>query len=332
MDLNTATAPVTASLKAGHNVMLWGAPGIGKSDFWKQIAANMGNIPINDRLRASTLQPVDLMGMPVPDHESQVMIWYQMGLLPDADRDGPVGILHLDEINTGSQMVQGGLMQLTLDKQIGDYRLPEGWMIAASGNRVSDRASANRMSSALSNRFAHYEIAVSVDAWCKWALANGVPAAYVAFIRFRPELLHSFEPDRVINATPRTHAMAADMIEAGLDPQTELQAIAACIGDGPASEVTGFLRVWRSLPSPDAVLMNPDSQPVPDKADVMFALCGALARKVTEQSMGNFIRYISKLPTEFGIKALDDAIARDPSLASTEGAIAFYSANGDVYT
>ena len=74
---------------------------------------------------------------------------------------------------------------LVLDRRVGDYVLPDGWVIVAAGNRVGDRAAAQRMPTALRNRFAHIFIASDVDAWCTCANANDVAPELVAFQRLR---------------------------------------------------------------------------------------------------------------------------------------------------
>jgi MoxR-like ATPase len=55
--------------------------------------------------------------------------------------------------------MQGIAQQLILDRQVGSYRVPDGWFIWAAGNRKSDRAAVFEMPSALANRFIHLDIA-----------------------------------------------------------------------------------------------------------------------------------------------------------------------------
>ena len=91
--------------------------------------------------------------------------WYVPDELPRVERDGEFGYLFLDEINTGSPQMMAVMMQLVLDRKVGEYTLPPGWRIIAAGNRVSDRAAAQRMPTALRNRFAHIFCVPSVEAY-----------------------------------------------------------------------------------------------------------------------------------------------------------------------
>lgn len=330
MELNAkqTRAFIETQMDCGNNVLVMGAPGIGKSDLVRQIAADRG-INLID-LRLSTIDAVDLRGLPAIENGKAV--FYPMGELPDEAKHGKEGILFLDELPQALMTVQNASFSLTLDKRIGEYHLPQGWKIVAAGNRVKDKSGANRLNAALANRFTHCMMGVSVDDWSQWALTKGnIPAELVAFIRFRPELLHSFDVDSTVNATPRTWAMVANLMRHGMSPDMELPLLAGTVGESAAVEFLAFLRVWRNLPNPDAVLMNPDSAEIPRDGATLYALCGALARKVTVRTIGNFLTYANRLPAEYRVLMAKDATRRDPSLTKTPEMVTFLALNSEVY-
>ena len=119
-----------------HNVqsslMIWGAPGIGKSSVVEAVAKKQ-NIDLID-LRISQLAPTDLRGIPVPAENKAS--WYPPDFLPTAGK----GILFLDEINMAPPAVQGIAQQLILDRKVGSYQVPDGWFIWSAGNRKEDKA------------------------------------------------------------------------------------------------------------------------------------------------------------------------------------------------
>ena len=327
MNITQSIKVLSTYIDSDIPAFLWGSPGIGKSDIVVGLAALRG-LPLID-LRAALLDPLDLRGL--PKISGDVVQWLPMGELPIESRDGSEGILFLDELNAAAPAVQAACFQLVLNRRIGTYHLPAGWRIVAAGNRQSDRASAQRLSSALADRFAHIEVDCDLDSWCRWAIAKGKPAEVVAFLRFRPELLHDFDPDRLINATPRGWGeRVCALVSAGLEKTTELLALAGSVGEGPAAEFTAFLRVWRTLPSPDGLLLSPDSGDMPSDPATLFALMGALSRKVTEQSMANFVRILGRAPVEYGVAAMRDAVTRDPLLQNTSGFVSWSAANSDV--
>ncbi|MCK5721481.1 MAG: AAA family ATPase, partial [Gammaproteobacteria bacterium] len=121
----------------GHHtpVMLWGAPGVGKSQIISQIAARH-NAPLID-IRLSQMEPSDLRG--IPFREGDRVEWAIPSMLPNEKIHGANGILFLDEITSAPPSVSAAAYQLILDRKLGDYEVPKGWAIFAAGNRQGDR-------------------------------------------------------------------------------------------------------------------------------------------------------------------------------------------------
>ena len=138
-------------------LFLEGPPGIGKSAIPLE-AAEEANIGFID-MRLVHKDPTDLRGIPVP--RDGTAVWLPPSDLPSKGR----GILFLDEITSAPPLVQASAYQLTFDRKLGDYELPEGWYIIAAGNRIEDRAVVHRMSSALNNRFIHINFEPSLEDW-----------------------------------------------------------------------------------------------------------------------------------------------------------------------
>ena len=121
-----------ASREGAHTpVMLWGPPGAGKSQLVAQAAARHGAPVIEVRL--AQMEPTDLRGIPFRDGRN--VVWSVPAMLPDAGRHGAQGILFLDEITSAPPTVTAAAYQLILDRRLGEYHVPEGWVIVAAGNR-----------------------------------------------------------------------------------------------------------------------------------------------------------------------------------------------------
>lgn len=329
MKITDVKTALKLAFQTGRPVFLHGAPGVGKSDAVKQAALETARNLID--VRAILLDPVDMRGLPTVNGDGRAA-WAMPDFMPRADRDGAKGVLFLDELNAAPQSVQAACYQLVLDRKLGDYRLPDGWTVIAAGNRETDRAVVNKMPSALANRFIHLSVDVDLDDWVKWAITNDLPTELIAFMRFRPELLHSFDPQSKEKAfaSPRTWAFAADLLQAKPDPAIEADMYSGTVGEGPAAELMGFLRIFRSLPDPTAVLMHPDTAPVPDDPATLYALCGALARKADRDNFGRATQYIGRLPAEFGVLLVRDAIQHNPDVQNTRAFIEWASANEHV--
>jgi MoxR-like ATPase len=136
----------------------------------------------------SQLAPTDLRGLPVAeDGQSK---WFPPEFLP---KDGR-GILFLDEINMAPPAMQGVAQQLILDRRVGSYRVPDGWFIWAAGNRKEDRAAVFDMPAPLANRFIHLEMEQDFGSFKQHALRQGMHEHLLAFLAYRPKLLHAMKP------------------------------------------------------------------------------------------------------------------------------------------
>jgi hypothetical protein len=311
--IERAVKLVLAATKRRHSIFLWGAPGIGKTESVFQIGALIGHKVIE--FRANLREPVDCRGIPVADTVHNVTRWLVPVELPNAERDGPT-ILFLDELNTASLQTQAALFQLVQERKLGDYIVPDNCIIIAAGNRVSDRAAAQRMPTALRNRFAHIYVTPDVDAWAKWANSNNVAPEMVAFVRFRRELIHRM-PNGDENAfpTPRSLTKAAEYVHETSDLRRDL--IASHVGDDVACEIEGFLRIYESIGSLADIIANPTKASVPLEPSQRYAVCTGLARMATRANFVAVMEYASRLDAESSMLLVHDATQRDASLKET---------------
>jgi hypothetical protein len=297
-------------VEARQPVFLWGGPGIGKSAIIRQLAASL-NVPLQD-VRALLLDPVDLRGLPFLGSDGRSR-WAAPEFLPQEGE----GILFLDELNAAPAMVQSGCYQLVLDRKLGEYTLPDGWAIIAAGNRDSDRAVTTRMPSPLRNRFVHLEFEVDAQEWSEWAIQSNIRPEVIAFLRLRPELLSAFDRDANAFPSPRSWAFLSGILEKQPMSTIEHELFAGAVGNGSATEFSGFLRMYRDLPNIDAILMNPHREPVPESPAALYAIASALARCATEFNFDRVCAYLERVPTEFRVLCVRDASLREPAIRHT---------------
>jgi hypothetical protein len=242
------------------------------------------------------------------------------------------GVLFLDELSQAPDSVQSSLLQLVLDRRLGEYCLPEGWRILAAGNRVTDGTFSRKISKALGSRFAtHLELAVDLDEWCAWAIDNQVPSEIIGFLRLRPDLLHHFDAKAQGNSfpCPRVWANVGQFL-GKLPFEAELPFFAGALGFGAAAEFTSFLQIYRDLPDIEAIMLDPDQSAVPDEPSVLYALCGAMSRKITSDNTSPAFRYMRRLPSEFQVVWLRDALQAEPKLAASTEFSSWARDNGDL--
>jgi MoxR-like ATPase len=313
---------------------IWGACGVGKSQIVAQVATDLDYDFLD--VRAVQLDPVDLRGLPrIAADQTE---WAPPKFLPSTGK----GILFLDELTSAPQMTQAGCYQLVLDRKLGEYRLPDEWVVIAAGNPASERGVHFAMPRPLRNRFVHLELEADLDDWCKWAVKSRVRPEIVAFLRFKPDLLHTADATSDANAwpTPRSWEMASNVLSGIARRQKstllsgtsefEAQLLDGTVGEAAASELVAFLRLFRQLPSIDEILLNPATASLPTETSAQISIATALGRVMTDNSVGRGLTYLDRMPTEMRVMAMRDAAARDTAITHTPEFVRFGVENREV--
>ncbi|HVH88370.1 MAG TPA: hypothetical protein VM912_16740 [Terriglobales bacterium] len=240
--------------------------------------------------------------------------------------------MFLDELNAAPAMVQASCYQLVLDRKLGEYTLPEGWAIIAAGNRDSDRAVTTRMPTPLRSRFVHLEFEVDLQEWCEWAIQAGIRPEVIAFLRFRQELLSVFDRDATAFPSPRSWEFVSRILDAGPHQSVEHELFAGAVGPGAATEFSAFLKTFRELPNIDAILLNPSREPVPENAAAQYAVASALARVASDMNFDRVCLYLERMPTEFRVLSVRDAMLREPAIRHTSAYTKWAIENHQVLT
>ncbi len=303
------------STREGHHtpVMLWGPPGVGKSEMVTQIATRH-RVAVTD-IRLSQMEPSDLRGIPfrVGEHVE----WAVPALLPNKERHGPQGILFLDEITSAPPAVSAAAYQLILDRRLGAYQVPEGWAIFAAGNRQGDRGVTYTMPAPLANRFSHFEVETNLDDWVSWAYANDIDERVIAFLRFRPELLFDFDPahNPVAFPSPRSWEFAHRGLQKFEGHPELLQGtLQACVGPAAGVELHAFVNSLDKMPDLDRIVAGEDV-PVPKEIDLQYAVAAALVGRAirsrggddNRRVYGHILDYARRFPQrEMGVMMVSD--------------------------
>lgn len=307
----------------GHHtpVMLWGAPGVGKSQIILQVAQKH-QVPLID-IRLSQMEPSDLRGIPFRSNE--LVEWAVPAMLPDTKRHGAQGILFLDEITSAPPSVSAAAYQLILDRKLGQYEVPEGWAIFAAGNRQGDRGVTYTMPAPLANRFSHFDFEIHLDDWVAWAYKNDIDDRIIAFVRFRPELLFDFDPahNPVAFPSPRSWEFAHRALQKfEHNPELRLGGFQACVGPAAGIELNAFISNLDQLPDIDAIIRGEDVG-APTEIDLQYAVASSLIGRAikakgssdAEKIFGHILDYASVFSQkEMGVMLVSDmhrAIGQD---------------------
>ncbi|MBQ3378666.1 MAG: AAA family ATPase [Clostridia bacterium] len=185
-------------IKTMPSVMLWGPPGVGKSQAVRQIAKEIKNATKKDvhvtDVRLLLFNPIDLRGIPTSNADKTLAVWLKPQIFQMDPSDNLVNILFLDEISAAPQSVQAAAYQITLDRIVGEHKLPDNCIVIAAGNRTTDKSVAFKMPKALANRLMHIEVEGSFKSWKEWAITSSINDKVIGFLSFRQNYLMGFDP------------------------------------------------------------------------------------------------------------------------------------------
>jgi ATPase family associated with various cellular activities (AAA) len=302
-DGNAAAEALGVAVAARVPVLLWGAPGTGKTSAIRAMAAAMG-LPC-ETVIASIREPSDFAGLPVVTGNA---VRFAPPLWAIRLADAGTGVLFLDELSTAPPAVQAALLRVVLERTVGDLTLPADVAVVAAANPPEQAADGWDLSAPLANRLCHLSWQTSprsiadglAGGWAapsvpllppEWLAAEQLHKGIVAaFLQVRPALAIA-PPSSAAEAgrgwpSPRTWEMAARLMTAADAARASDQArsalIRGAVGDGAGVEFLAWL-VEMDLPNPEEVLADPESFRLPERGDRAYAALASIAAAVAAE-------------------------------------------------
>jgi hypothetical protein len=327
---------LAAAIRERLNVLVTGAPGVGKSAIVEAAAQDVGAAVILDHPQVK--DPTAAAGLPwVVQTEGGVgAAFIPFGCLAAAMAAEQPTVWFLDDLGQAPPSVQAAYMQLLLAREVNGNRLPDVVTFVAATNRRGDRAGVSGILEPVKSRFASIvELQPDVDDWVLWAREQDyISAEDIAFMRYRPELLFDFQPtaDFTQSPTPRTWAHAARILSLGLPPEIEEQALIGAVGVAAATERLAFRRLWKELPSIDDIFLDPEHAKIPSQPGILYAIVEAVVERVTAETFPRVATYASRLIQaqrgEFAALLVRDSVRRDPNILRSKAFLKLAAGGG----
>ncbi len=292
--------------------LITSSPGMGKSSIVNQVAKDY-RLKLID-IRLGQAMPEDLNGFPMRNGNKASFVPFDIFPLEgDELPDGCEGwLLFLDEFTSATKPVQAAAYKLVLDRMVGTNKLHPQVIIVAAGNKVTDKAVVNQMSTAMQSRLVHYEMEVSGPEWLEHAVTKGLDHRITGFISYMPSKLMDFRPDHQDKTfpCPRTWEFLSKLVK-GKPVGPEIGArIAGTIGQGAAVEFITFAQEFDRLPKFADIINDPVNTPVPEEASTKYATLSMLIDRFDEKSLDQVIDYVERFPTEIQIIFCRGAVAK----------------------
>lgn len=315
--ISQAIRMIESLIKARLVPFVVGSPGMGKSSIVRQIAAKHNLYVIDVRL--SQCDPTDINGFPkIMGNKAGYVPMDTFPVEGDLIPDGYSGwIIFLDEFNSAPPAVQAAAYKLVLDRMVGRYKLHPNTAIVCAGNLETDNAIVNPMSTAMQSRLVHLELIVDAGEFIEYAQQQGFHHYITSYIQFKPNVLYTFKADHTDNtyACPRTWEFADRLLKVTQDADKDrLPMLAGILSEGVAREFLNFIQIHASLPKPEQIRTSPETVPVPKETSYLWALTGSIGQNSTKDNFDQMIKYVRRMPKEFQIVTVREAIRRNKEL------------------
>jgi MoxR-like ATPase len=219
------------------------------------------------------------------------------------------GFIFLDEMNRAKPAVLNSMMQFVQMGRIGQYQLPDKWVIVAAGNRPEDVTGVGSVAEfdfAMADRFKILNFVPDPKKWAQWARGTGkIPSEIIDFIERNPELFHYLDDEK--NAlkfpTPRSWTDGAmeledEIIDTGaknwkeIPTDTIFNIFSDSIGPSAAGKLKAYLDIIKRIPERDLEMIVTDPEKAtliakgPEFSSVAYGLYEMALRKAEEMNNG----------------------------------------------
>lgn len=334
--VDTFTKIVEMQFKEGNFRPIFGLGkgGIGKTESIMELAKEKLKIGYID-IRLLLYSETDLKGIPYPSVDHKRTIWLQNDILPTAERDGETGILVFDEITSCSRSVRTAAYQLLNERRLGEYVLPDGWMIVCLGNGEEDGGDYQGMEGNFVNRCSVFNVVPDVEAWKMWAHNHNVNPLVTGYVSWKPADLHSYNPDsetEIAFASPRSWTAVSNILNANefsVDDTVMCSRIQSNLGTRVGQQFIAFCKFKDKTVDPNRIICNGE-KPVIEQQEVLYITISSVVKIVGDQIMrdikasggvqqttinalANALNWILGLRKEYAVMGFKDLVGYEPN-------------------
>lgn len=293
-------------ISADINLIVMGAPGIGKTQIAQQAAATL-NMQYAEMLLAG--RDVGDVMLPYVNPDMSGLSFHYNPALPIVGNprfDGPT-VLNIDEFSGAQRLMQNFLLKVLDERKIGEAKLRDDVWIMGTGNRAWDLAHVEQLSAALGNRATFVTVEPDLQAFLHYGVANNYHPIVLSWVRFNEDNLSHFDREAFLAGdpafcSPRANERLSNILKerdaSTMDDDIFRNLCAGTIGKVQGIKFTGFVKIAADMPDLQALLSGV-RQPTPKDPAVLYATLVGITQKITRANLQHAVNYIERLAPEW---------------------------------
>lgn len=271
-------------------LLIWGAPGIGKTAIAKQVVEKYNgriigvqlssmipddwNLPALEKDEKGKLTAIDLpktwlpvyqeTGDPEVDKERDMIANGGYKEKNGTKVEGRGGILFLDELTRAKPGVLTTCLTLINEGEIAGYRLGSKWAVVSAANRAEDEPNLDdiaELGTAMGGRLAQANYILRFKDWKEYAISKGIRQEILDFIEMNQDFFYKWRRGSTLGANPRSWEKASQTLDKyykwaeendkKVDKKGIINVLKLDIGMPIASEVANFMSLLEKYSKED---------------------------------------------------------------------------------
>lgn len=309
MNINQVKDAIKA-IGATNTIMILSEPGCGKTSILKMLEQEMGDGYDYIYVDGPNKDLMDIAAS-IPNHTTKSLEYYVSSLFKMDS--GKPKVIMIDEALKVPKLLQPIYTRMYLEHTVGDEPLPEGSIVFATSNNMSDGVN-DVLPAHTANRLTIVQMEKpSPSLWLSWAGERGISPVIRAGVQMFPRMLRSyrdadqgdnpyiFQPSKpqMSFVSPRSLEKSDPIIKSSLSNEDKLALLAGTLGESGARDMMTFVALDKSVTQFEDIIDKPETVAVPtDIAPLLLMIFQALDKIENQDQLNKYQKFVNRIPNE----------------------------------
>ena len=298
------------TLGVTNTIMIMSEPGCGKTSILRDLEKDLGDAYDYIYIDGPNKEIMDIAAT-IPNHQTKSLEYYVSSVFK-LDNGKPKVIM-IDEALKVPKLLQPIYTRMYLERTVGDEPLPEGSIVFATSNNMSDGVG-DVLPAHTANRLTIVQMEKpEPKLWLSWAGERGISPVIRAAVQMFPRMLKSyrdaeqqdnpyiFQPSKpqVSFVSPRSLEKSDPIIKSSLSTEVKLALLAGTLGEAGARDMMTFVSLDKSVTQFEDIIADPETVTMPkDIAPLLLMIFQALDKVENQDQLNKYQKFINRVENE----------------------------------